>query len=162
MGKASRKKAEARIQAPNEGLISCSFVFDGKVYEKKHQMNAFELRHMKELLRTHGDEACQQLVWKGAIKVAAYSAESNLAKAALDYIKSRHVTIKKDEVRDAVVAGDISCLSKEQQEAIKYVLAAKTTSERMKRKAEMHHVIYGNLVPKRIQGDSNEHPTPEA
>lgn len=95
MGKASREKRgreilQSTIKA-QEGKFTVHFVFDGKVYERTHQLTGFEVSHMKTLCRNHGDQAADQLVWRTAVKGIGMVAENCMAKAAMDYIASHRV-----------------------------------------------------------------------
>lgn len=75
----------------DEGKWKVKFTFDGKCYEKTHQLSAFEIQHMKELAAKFGDLAADQLIWKVAVKGIGVVSENVIAQAGLDYVKSHHV-----------------------------------------------------------------------
>lgn len=75
---------------PHEGKWVISFVFDGKVYKKSHQLSTSEIKHMKDLCREYGDEASQQIIWRAAIKGVGTVSENVMAQAGLDYVKAHY------------------------------------------------------------------------
>lgn len=85
MGRASNRKQQRAQLLNTEGTFKVSFVFDGKERSYVHQFNAAELQHMKDLCAEHGDAARDQVVWRGAVKVAGMLAENALARSALEY-----------------------------------------------------------------------------
>jgi hypothetical protein len=87
MGKASRIKKERNFAGLTEGEFTVSFVFDNKLHHKRHQLTAFEIKHMKDLCTEHGDFAADQMIWRTAVKGIGVVAENIMAKAAQDYIK---------------------------------------------------------------------------
>lgn len=84
------KQRPAMKLPTNEGTIFVSFVFDGITYTNRHQLTASEMRHMKDLCRSHGDTAADQMIWKVAIRGTGMVAENIMAKAALAYIKKHY------------------------------------------------------------------------
>lgn len=94
MGKSSTRKLERRkfLQeiVSTEGKFQVSFIFDGKLYTTSHQLTSFEVRHMKDLCIQHGDVAADQIIWKTAVKGIGMVAENLLAKAALEFIKTKY------------------------------------------------------------------------
>lgn len=70
----------------NEGRWQIKFTFDGKEYTKTHQLSEFEVRHMKDLCKEHGDLAADQLIWRAAIAGLTIVTENVLAQAGRDYV----------------------------------------------------------------------------
>ena len=88
MGKASTRKQTRRDKiaiSQTEGTMTVSFVFDGKTYERQHQMKAGEVQHMKDLCREHGDAAADQVIWKMAVRYSGFFAENVVALAGKEY-----------------------------------------------------------------------------
>lgn len=72
----------------NEGKWQIKFTFDGKEYVKTHQLTEFEVQHMKDLCKAHGDVAADQLIWRAAIAGLTLVTENVLAQAGQDYVKA--------------------------------------------------------------------------
>jgi len=94
MGKQSRNRAnraaDKDVIAKSEGELRVSFVFDGQVHIRTHQMNAGEIAHMKELCVNFGDEAAEQLIWRQAVRNSGWFAENVLAVAGQAYVLKHH------------------------------------------------------------------------
>lgn len=86
MGKRAVRRKDGSPQY-TEGLLYFSFVFNGKRYVKQHTLSEFETSHMKDMLRQHGHQAIDQLVFNMAIKGAGILGENMVAHAALDFLK---------------------------------------------------------------------------
>ena len=86
MGKASNRKKDRITLTENEGALTVSFIFAGKLYKKTHQFTHSELEHMKTLCAEHGDAAANQVVWKMATRYGGYFAENVLAQAGSEYV----------------------------------------------------------------------------
>lgn len=94
MGKQRRNRAlraaDKDVIAQAEGELRVSFVFDGQVHVRTHQMNAGEIQHMKDLCRDHGDAAAEQLIWRQAVRNSGWFAENVLAVAGQAYVLKHH------------------------------------------------------------------------
>ena len=83
--KSNKKLADkAKRPAGEEGTITVSFVFDGQLYKKTHQMTEFEVNHMKLMCREN-PEAADSLIWKAAVNGAGLTAQSLILLAGKSY-----------------------------------------------------------------------------
>lgn len=89
-GVIKHKRTSQAHKDSKEGVISVQFNFDGKRYIKTHQLTIWEVKHMKELMAEHGEEARGQAIFNAAIGFCKIFAENVIATAALEYIKLHH------------------------------------------------------------------------
>jgi hypothetical protein len=91
LARLTNKTLKVQAAEGDEGKFSVHFVFDGIHYTREHSCTAFEVQHMKELAKEHGDLAADQLVWKMMAKGASLVSEALIGQAGNDYVQKHFV-----------------------------------------------------------------------